>query len=243
MTPKPCILDVLHEDLIVQILFYLDGYSLGRITRTSSTFAKLLTCPHRSQSLWEHVVSKSFHPAALRRVRAIASKSTLSIPFNWRKHFTQTLHVRFDGLYVLKVSYFSNGVERGGKIPSIISYYRYFRFFPRGVVLYALLNYDPDITSNWFSQYGAKVKKDGSVIPQPVMERIRYGKYKVLNGVVTCTVDIGHMVVELRMSFDNIVAGANDRLELVSFTGTTQGEDAVQFPSPSPWFHFRRVIW
>jgi hypothetical protein len=267
--------DYLNGDMVSEICRYLDGYSIARCARVNIKWHKLLTT--ESSWLWEEVCNNSFHPGAIKRAY---KQYALDKFLDWRKQFMKTLHVRLDGMYVLRVSYMAPGSNDRSRAPNVISYFRYLRFFPKGKVLYALLNYDSDVTTPWFSQFGPdgpkfavtaiegkKSKVSGNMsnlnsgatmtagiapgsahssIPPTAIERIRYGRYKVSNGTVTCTVDIGHMVITLRLSFNNIIENSNDRLELSSFTGRQGNEEdgnAAEFPSPNPWFRFERVVW
>lgn len=58
---------------------------------------------------------------------------------SWRRLFLECPHLRFDGIYVSRNTYIRQGVsewKRDKGVCFLVTYFRYFRFFPDGTLLY-----------------------------------------------------------------------------------------------------------
>lgn len=58
---------------------------------------------------------------------------------SWRRLFLECPHLRFDGLYVSRNTYIRQGVSEWKRDKGscfLVTYFRYFRFFPDGTLLY-----------------------------------------------------------------------------------------------------------
>jgi len=143
--------------------------------------------------------------------------------------FCERGHLRFDGLYLLENEYFRT-IERDLRSPYAktirTTYYRYFHFRPKGVVYYALINGDPP-----------NVRK-----PLPLDDkRLRVGSYRANSSQAVLRVDIGHLVLYIRVELSQTRNGAHNRLYMIDFKGKANEDDeAISFPLPDADFQFFR---
>jgi len=172
----------LPDDCILAIFAFLDAEHVAKLCLVSQRWRRLASTP----SLWAGfcgLVWWSFSFFALRKF--------VGRRFNgsWRDLYLNQPHIRFDGVYLLKVTYFTPPAEKGN-MPNAISYFRVFRFMPRGRLLYALVNHDPTSAIVWMK------KMDFSA------EKCTVGQYQLVRGnKIESRVDIGHIILDMKLQF------------------------------------------
>jgi len=111
----------------------LTAYSVGSVACVCRHWRQLAEHPR----LWEGACREAFqlqypdHAALSKLARTVYRGS-------WRRMFLEQPHLRFDGVYVSRNTYVKTGaVELSSrKTVSVVAYYRYYRFFPNGTLLY-----------------------------------------------------------------------------------------------------------
>jgi len=137
--------------------------------------------------------------------------------------FIERPHVRLDGAYVLKTTYWQAGalgLTRAQRVHEI-SYYRYLEFQTNGVVHYALVNSTPPLS---------KPLKDKAV---------HQGIYRAYDAGLVVRVDVGYMIANLKLLYCETRKGSHDRLIFSDFLGQSDIDPApVRFPVPENLFQF-----
>lgn len=263
----------LSKDLTLEIWSFLDGYSLVVQAIVCKEWSNLANS-HSCSKLWRSLCAHIWWSASMEALTKRVSRKFLN---DWKLMYFKQPHCRFDGIYILKATYMTApSAEKRDRMPNEISYYRYLRFYPRGKCVYALLNYDFSIASNWFRyidliyrdylySVDCKTVKEKPFVPTkadpfhpnsphsvpgfPVdfpsfVEKIHLGQYKIVRNGIKLKVNIGHMVLDIRLNFCNPVRESNDRFELLSLVGKIPNENnTVVIPSPSLWFFFKKFDW
>jgi len=95
---------------------------------------------------------------------------------SWRQMFIQRPHLRYNGCYISKMTYYRDG-ERGldnfYRPFHMVEYYRYVRFFPEGQILILTTPDEPSIVVGKLRNRGARV------------QGIMHGYYKMAGDLVT----------------------------------------------------------
>jgi hypothetical protein len=243
---------VLNPDILGQILLFLDGFQLVKCAQICRKISEFLKHPHTNRSVWnpicqlalpKGIVKKfSVHLRVFKnkkkRDRKISSSQEPIEEMNWKNLFFKTPHCRYDGIYVLSVSYLTPGsLEKPDRLPNVLSYHRYLRFFPKRRVLYGLLNYDLQTARNWIGK--ASVNDNRNFVHEHA--KFFWGTFKFSDRFVCVEVNVGHLILKFKLElFWN-------RLEVVEFIGIHPDDvnldDVTEFSSPNPWFEFKQISW
>lgn len=222
----------LVEDCLLHCFSFLDGYHLVQILLVCKRWRDLVDT---QSNLWENVCSFMYWTASSSRLSKLVQRAYKG---SWKSLFRCQPHLRYDGFYFLKVSYFTPGSFEK-KEPNKISYFRYLRFFPNGEVWYALLNYD----------IGDAVELFRSPDPPLYRKKLVYkGSYRFNDKTVKVAVNVGYlvvkMVIEFRQGSKLAFCGPNSCMELVSFMGDrTHSDETLEINSPTRNFLFRIHDW
>jgi len=119
----------LPAELQILVLSKVSPYQLGRVACVCRGWRMLSEHP----KLWEKACKDAFaHEEEDMSTRLPLFRNS------WRTLFISHPHLRFDGLYVSRNTYVRTGVVEWTrqKAVHLVVYYRYFRFFPGGALLY-----------------------------------------------------------------------------------------------------------
>jgi hypothetical protein len=236
-------LTVVECDVLMCVLLYLDGYALSRISLVNRYFSAIVLA--YGHTLWHKVCTIALPNGTVMRNLKMKKLRKVS-EIDWRLVFMNAVQCRFDGVYVLSVKYLTPGSpQKQDRLPNVLEYHRYLRFFPKNKVLYALLNYDLKHAKQGIVKAARMNGKTYHV--ENENEKMFWGKYKISGNNVHVQVDIGHLIIRFKLNFASTRVSQNDRLELIEFFGykpTDKNQDElIEFPSPNPWFEFQRVSW
>ncbi|GAB5356938.1 hypothetical protein AAMO2058_000331200 [Amorphochlora amoebiformis] len=148
---------------------------------------------------------------------------------SWRTMYFRRPHVLFDGVYVFEKSYFKTTIV--GDSLSLdreivkCSYFRYVRFLPGGVVLYALMNREPEQALKHIHMNDP---------------RVHHGKYKVRKSVVEVEVDVGYMLLWIKLKILKRDVFSAMRCENLEGLDHQTGEKSI-FPREKQPFLFYRM--
>eukprot|EP00879_Flechtneria_rotunda_P006559 GHRR01006892.1.p1 GENE.GHRR01006892.1~~GHRR01006892.1.p1 ORF type:complete len:222 (+),score=44.07 GHRR01006892.1:225-890(+) len=124
---------VFPEELMNIVFSYLSPYNLGRAACVCKQWKHL--CEHSRH--WEAACREAFgtcHKDVACSQQLVRQRYRSS----WQRLFLEVPHLRFEGLYVSRNTYIRQGVAewRREKTCHLVTYFRYFRFFRDGTLLY-----------------------------------------------------------------------------------------------------------
>lgn len=124
---------VFPEELLTTIFSFLGAYTLGRAACVCQQWRQLAEHPKH----WQAACADAFGPCH-KDVRPCQELVRQQHRGSWKRLFLATPHVRFEGLYVSRNTYIRQGAAelRRSATCHLVTYYRYFRFFPDGSLLY-----------------------------------------------------------------------------------------------------------
>eukprot|EP00878_Enallax_costatus_P024541 GHUV01026194.1.p1 GENE.GHUV01026194.1~~GHUV01026194.1.p1 ORF type:complete len:277 (+),score=60.16 GHUV01026194.1:176-1006(+) len=122
------------EEMMNTIFSYLGPYELGRAACVCRQWRHL--SEHHKH--WQAACQQAYG-ACHKDVTCSQDLVRKSYRCSWRRLFLECPHLRFDGLYASRNTYIRQGVsewrrEKGSCF--LVTYFRYFRFFPDGTLLY-----------------------------------------------------------------------------------------------------------
>lgn len=153
----PCwLFEMLPDDVILRIVAHtvlVSGTAWINLSLTCAKFNEL--CFHNSAPF------KTFASYMYSRQNYEKAAPTLEFDRNWgcdyQKMLKERPYVHFEGIYISTVNYLRHGANAEGSSSLInpihmITYYRYFRFYPDGYCLRLLTTEDPTQVVNHFSR-------------------------------------------------------------------------------------------
>ncbi|GBF87419.1 hypothetical protein Rsub_00130 [Raphidocelis subcapitata] len=125
------------DEMMTTIFSRLGPYAMGRAACVCRQWRYLAKSP----KLWEAACRDALSPPAHRDIAADQLLKVLAHKFrcSWQRLFLEVPHVRFDGVYVARNTYIRVGaveLHRHSQTVFLACYYRYYRFFPNGQMLY-----------------------------------------------------------------------------------------------------------
>lgn len=218
----------LPEHLLTQLILFLDEDTIGSC---------ICTCKHWNQVLNDDSVYKELCCRIFPiQCRKSAQRAHLQLRRckTWFEMLCRRPHVRYNGLYWLRISYYKKP-EWNMWTPEItpgsvlqVVYYRYFYFQRDGTLLYAMLFKPPKEVINIFKKRGIKVHK---------------GEFHVERNRVLITVNTPDSVVEFRLQIGTKGRGRNVSLKLLehySFSEPDRTGWIVNFDTNGEVFRYYR---
>lgn len=163
-TTDPCwLLEILPNDVLARIVRYVvlqSGESWLQLSLTCSTFNKL--CFHDTDSYRTFarlIYPKQRYDEMAMSLNGIGNLQVLEDALwghNYAKMLKERPYVKFEGIYISVVNYLRYGANEEGSRSWInpihmITYYRYFRFYPDGRCLRLLTTDEPSLVVSHFS--------------------------------------------------------------------------------------------
>jgi len=219
LKPKPAI-EVAEEDLaLIQRLFpdelvfnifsRLGPYNLGKAACVCKQWQQHTENPRH----WEAACRQAFTAA---HKSADLTQKTLRDKYrgSWRRMFLLTPHVRYDGLYVSRNTYIRQGaIEwRRQQTTHLVSYFRYYRFFPDGTLLYRT---SPHVVS----KVAKSMQRNPVNTAKQRDDTVHSGRYLIKGQTVYCVVTYPNSrmtEIRSRLVVRSTHEGANNRLDIHS---------------------------
>lgn len=206
------------EFLLVDILLLLDEDSISNCMLTCHRLLHVA----RAEAVYETLCRRIF-PVQCPKVAVAAAANRFSLrKFNsWFHMFHSRPHVRYNGFYSLRTSYYKKPELNmwtdisPGTILQVI-YYRYFAFQRDGTVLYAMLFKPPhEATPILRSATTAlAASPEATSITTSTKREVFRGRYHVEKDELFVSVPTNHSVVEFRLQIGRRFYGNNTKLVL-----------------------------
>ncbi|KAF8630167.1 hypothetical protein AX15_003112 [Amanita polypyramis BW_CC] len=134
---QPLWLGLLPDELLVFVLRRLDVASIERFALVCRK-ARMLTL---DATLWRELVIAAYKPPQLSQTVTLTANME-RFGYNYRRMYIEQPRVRSDGVYIAICHYVRPGLSENHwvNISHLITYHRYLRFFPNGMVLSLLTN-------------------------------------------------------------------------------------------------------
>ncbi|KAK9906432.1 hypothetical protein WJX75_001739 [Coccomyxa subellipsoidea] len=209
----------LPEEILTQILSKLPSLSLGLAQCVCKQF-RSLCC---TDTLWRPASVEAFWQEFSREAAPVASIHALvrsQYRGSWHKMFMERPHLRFDGLYVSRNTYIRTGlVEWRVKNPvHLVCYYRYFRFFPDGTLLYRT---SPEVP--------VQVQRSMRTLVRNRMdEGVLRGRYLLRKDNLFTSLPLGNTAgteIRTRLRLRSTCRGGNNRLDVDKILSYDRGSD------------------
>ncbi|KAG1672950.1 hypothetical protein FOA52_012395 [Chlamydomonas sp. UWO 241] len=223
---------MLPDEMLLLVLSKLTAYDLGAAACVCRDWMEVIQHP----KLWEVACTEAFQMQYPDRA-ALSRLATTMYRGSWRRMFLEQPHVRFDGVYVSRNTYVKTGVadmslRRAQHAVVIVAYYRYYRFFPDGTLLYRT---SPSVVSTVAKTMRSHRDKSGHVA-----DHVYSGRY-LLKGsrvfVVFRLPNSRSTEIRSRLQLRGTCAGAFNRLDIESIVSYDR-EDGMQqsllAPDPEP---------
>jgi len=134
-------LNILPDEMIVNILKYLDSNSLERFGSVNRK-ARVVSL---DTSIWRKLVNETYKPPQIPLLPdGESSLEYLSQQYlnDYRRLYIEHPRIRMDGVYIAVCHYIRPGLSENSwvNVTHLITYHRYLRFFPNGQVISLLTN-------------------------------------------------------------------------------------------------------
>jgi len=208
----------LEDEKLLLIFGFFGGYSLPRLRRVCREWARLLD----DRLLWRNVCAHHWTSQKMMWLEKVVSSSFGN---SWQRVFREKPHVRFDGYYVLKTSFYQKAaslfLERQSGLQEV-AYYRYLEFLSTDRLLFALLS---DLPGKKKLSYN-----DKHLCP---------GTYRVRENRLVLMLPTAHLFCSMLLEFNSYRGGLHNRMSVLRHTG---GDDkSIVFPVPERDFVFVRT--
>ncbi|KAH9479358.1 F-box protein pof7 [Psilocybe cubensis] len=134
---EPVLLNMLPEELLVVILGNLDPTSIERFAKVSKKARVVSLDP----GIWRKLVQRTYLPPQIPDYDVIVP---VIEKFSWdfRRVYIEQPRLRLDGVYIATCHYVRPGLSENSWVNTshLITYHRYLRFYPNGLVLSLLAN-------------------------------------------------------------------------------------------------------
>ncbi|KAF8634601.1 hypothetical protein AX17_004190 [Amanita inopinata Kibby_2008] len=134
---QPLWLRTIPEELLVFILRLLDVTSIERFAAVCRK-ARVLSL---DTTLWRELVLATYKPPQVSQSENVTSLIA-GFLHNYRRMYIERPRIRLDGVYIAICHYVRPGLSENHwvNISHLVTYHRYLRFFPNGIVLSLLAN-------------------------------------------------------------------------------------------------------
>lgn len=211
----------LPDEILTQILSKLSAPSLA----VAQCVCTQLRALGYTDTLWRPASVEAFWHEFSRELAPVASIHALVRSHyrgSWRSMYLDRQHLRVDGLYVSRNTYIRTGlVEWRVKNPvHLVCYYRYFRFFPDGTLLYRTTPEVPAIVERSLRTIGRGGLADG----------VARGRYLLKRDNLFTSLPLQNSAgteIRTRLRLRSTCRGANNRLDVDKIMSYDRGSDSA----------------
>ncbi|KAG2492813.1 hypothetical protein HYH03_008972 [Edaphochlamys debaryana] len=217
---------------MLRVLGFVDAPSLARAGLVCRQWRIL----HEHPRLWERACQEAFlHNGTVADRAALHKLITKQFRMNWKRMYVTHPHLRFDGLYASRNTYVRTGVaefKRSSAPVHLVTYFRYYRFFPDGTFVYRT---SPNILAKVVKSLLLCSREGQGLGPGTAAARVAAdkgdggkamaGRYIVRSGPdkthVLCLLrypNSSGTELRCRLVLRSTVQGANNRLDIESIT-------------------------
>ncbi|KAI8471805.1 MAG: hypothetical protein J3K34DRAFT_384601 [Monoraphidium minutum] len=233
---------VFTDEMMGTIFGRLGPYTLGRAACVCRCWRYLC----RSPTLWEAAAREALSPPAHRDIAPAELHRTLAHKYScsWRRMFLEVPHVRFDGVYVARNTYIRIGAVELHRTNTVFlaCYYRYYRFFPNGQMLYRTSPHVLKLVARSLARTPAALQAARAAPAAHARggladdaQHVYVGRYAIGSGVLRTVVVYPNSrgtEVRAKLGLRSTVPGACDRLDVQSLC-TYDWETGTSSPFPT----------
>ncbi|WIA19484.1 hypothetical protein OEZ85_004096 [Tetradesmus obliquus] len=170
---------LLTDELMTIIFSRLGPYTLGQAACVCRQWRSLTD----HQQHW-HAACEQAYGLCHKDVSCCLQTVRKSFRGSWRRFFLEQPHLRYEGLYVSRNTYIRQGSSEWRRERScyLVTYFRYFRFFPDGTLLYRT---SPLTVSKVAKSMQARSSTAGAAAPsakQKLDQHVYAGRYVIKGG-------------------------------------------------------------